>query len=128
MRASTIGEDYAVTLTSPWSSSSHFGTIILGPGGGRMVETAIIGAGPYGLSLAAHLAAAGMEFRIFGSPLASWRAHMPKGMQLKSDGFASNISSPDPDSTLKSWCAQRGVAYDDNNLPVSLSTFVDYSA
>ena len=93
-----------------------------------MVETAIIGAGPYGLSLAAHLAAAGMEFRIFGSPLASWRAHMPKGMQLKSDGFASNISSPDPDSTLKSWCAQRGVAYDDNNLPVALSTFVDYSA
>ena len=68
-----------------------------------MVETAIIGAGPYGLSVAAHLAAAGRPFRIFGSPLASWRAHMPKGMQLKSDGFASNISSPDPHSTLKCW-------------------------
>ena len=68
-----------------------------------MVDTAIIGAGPYGLSLAAHLAAAGREFRIFGSPLLSWRAHMPKGMQLKSDGFASNISSPDHASTLKSW-------------------------
>lgn len=93
-----------------------------------MVETAIIGAGPYGLSLAAHLAAADREFRIFGSPLASWRAHMPKGMHLKSDGFASNISAPDPQSTLKQWCARRGIAYDDNNLPVALSTFLDYSA
>lgn len=93
-----------------------------------MVDTAIIGAGPYGLSVAAHLAAAGGDFRIFGSPLASWRGHMPKGMQLKSDGFASNISAPDPASTLKSWCATRGIAYDDNHLPVALSTFVDYSA
>jgi thioredoxin reductase len=93
-----------------------------------MVETAIIGAGPYGLSLAAHLAAAGKEFRIFGSPLNSWRAHMPKGMHLKSDGFASNLSAPDPASTLKSWCAERGLAYDDNHVPVALSTFLDYSA
>jgi cation diffusion facilitator CzcD-associated flavoprotein CzcO len=93
-----------------------------------MVETAIIGAGPYGLSLAAHLAAAGREFRIFGSPLASWRAHMPKDMHLKSDGFASNISSPDPRSTLKYWCSQRRIPYDDNHLPVALSTFLDYSA
>ena len=93
-----------------------------------MVDTVIIGAGPYGLSLAAHLAAAGREFRIFGSPLASWRAHMPRGMHLKSDGFASNLSSPDPQSTLKSWCARRGVPYDDNYEPVALSTFLDYSA
>lgn len=93
-----------------------------------MLDTAIIGAGPYGLSLAAHLAASGREFRIFGSPLASWRAHMPKGMHLKSDGFASNIAAPDPQSTLKSWCAGHDVAYDDNHLPVALSTFLDYSA
>ena len=48
-----------------------------------MIETAIIGAGPYGLSLAAHLAAAGVDFRIFGAPLTSWRAHMPKGMHAE---------------------------------------------
>jgi thioredoxin reductase len=91
-------------------------------------QTAIIGAGPYGLSLAAHLAAAGMPFRIFGSPLATWRAHVPKGMLLKSDGFASNLSSPEPQSTLKAWCAARGVAYHDTHRPVPLSTFLDYSA
>src|SRR6516162_8445235 len=60
----------------------------------RFVEVAIIGAGPYGLSLAAHLSHAGVSFRIFGKPLSTWRHHMPKGMHLNSDGFASNISSP----------------------------------
>lgn len=91
-------------------------------------QTAIIGAGPYGLSLAAHLNAAGADFRIFGRPLTTWREHMPKGMLLKSDGFASNLSAPDPSSTLKAWCAMRGVDYDDTLIPVPLSTFVDYSA
>lgn len=93
-----------------------------------MIETAIIGAGPYGLSLAAHLGAAGADFRIFGKPLTSWRECMPKGMFLKSDGFASNLSSPDPASTLKAWCAERGVEYDDEFIPVPLSVFVEYSA
>jgi thioredoxin reductase len=93
-----------------------------------VTKTAIIGAGPYGLSLAAHLADAGHDFRIFGKPMTTWQNHMPKGMQLKSDGFASNLSSPDPDSTLKAWCAERGVEYDDLYIPVKLETFQAYSA
>ncbi|HMH65754.1 MAG TPA: NAD(P)-binding domain-containing protein [Rhizomicrobium sp.] len=93
-----------------------------------MIETVIIGAGPYGLSLAAHLSAMGAPFRIFGKPLETWRAHVPKGMLLKSDGFASNLSSPDPDSTLKVWCEARGKAYDDTAIPVPLADFLDYSA
>jgi thioredoxin reductase len=91
----------------------------------KFCQTAIIGAGPYGLSLAAHLA--GTDFRIFGKPLTTWRDHMPKGMLLKSDGFASNLSSPDPQSTLKAWSAARGLDYDDCFLPVALSTFTAYS-
>lgn len=93
----------------------------------KFCQTAIIGAGPYGLSLAAHLADAGADFRIFGKPLTTWRDHMPKGMLLKSDGFASNLSSPDPQSTLKAWSAERGLAYDDCFLPVALSNFVAYA-
>src|ERR1700742_3833268 len=49
-------------------------------------DVAIIGAGPYGLSLAAHLAAAGVNFRIFGRPMGLWREHMPQNMMLKSNG------------------------------------------
>ena len=93
----------------------------------KFCQTAIIGAGPYGLSLAAHLADAGADFRIFGKPLTTWRDHMPQGMLLKSDGFASNLSSPDPQSTLKAWSAERGLDYDDCYLPVALSTFAAYS-
>jgi thioredoxin reductase len=93
-----------------------------------VIDTAIVGAGPYGLSLAAHLGAAGASFRIFGKPLTSWRQNMPKGMMLKSDGFASNLSAPDAQSTLKAWCAERGVEYDDEYIPVPLSVFVEYAA
>jgi cation diffusion facilitator CzcD-associated flavoprotein CzcO len=57
-----------------------------------MIETAIIGAGPYGLSIAAHFRSRGISFRVFGRPMDSWLRHMPKGMHLKSDGFASNLS------------------------------------
>jgi len=51
-------------------------------------DVVIIGAGPYGLSIAAHLKALGVDFRIFGSPMRTWLGHMPKGMRLKSEGFA----------------------------------------
>jgi cation diffusion facilitator CzcD-associated flavoprotein CzcO len=91
-----------------------------------MIETAIIGAGPYGLSIAAHLRGRGIPFRIFGRLMDSWQAHMPKGMCLKSDGFASNIYDPDGDFTLQTFCAERGIEYSDAGIPVRLDTFSAY--
>lgn len=91
-----------------------------------MVDIAIIGAGPYGLSLAAHFRRQGIPFRIFGRPMDSWVSHMPKGMMLKSDGFASDIYDPDRDFTLKHFCAERGIAYADTGVPVRLDTFAAY--
>jgi len=29
--------------------------------------------------------------RVFGKPMETWRRHMPRGMLLKSDGFASSL-------------------------------------
>ncbi|MGB8363224.1 MAG: NAD(P)-binding domain-containing protein [Rhizomicrobium sp.] len=89
-------------------------------------DIAIIGAGPYGLSLAAHLGAAGIDARIFGRPLGTWREHMPKDMMLKSDGFASNLSGPDEASTFKVWCAANKVAYASQGLPIPLDNFLAY--
>lgn len=91
-----------------------------------MTDTVIIGAGPYGLSVAAHLRNSGIPFRIFGRPMDSWLNHMPKGMFLKSDGFASNISDPGGELTLKQFCQGNGIDYADSALPVSLDTFTAY--
>jgi Pyridine nucleotide-disulphide oxidoreductase len=91
-----------------------------------MTNIAIIGAGPYGLSVAAHFRRHGIPFRIFGRPMDSWVAHMPQGMMLKSDGFASNIYDPDSEFTLKQFCAERGIEYRDTGLPVHLKTFAEY--
>jgi thioredoxin reductase len=89
-------------------------------------DVAIVGAGPYGLSLAAHLREAGVSFRIFGRPMQTWREQMPKGMYLKSDGFASNLSDPRGNFTLGHYCGEHGIEYSDESIPVRLDTFVNY--
>src|SRR5215471_17019118 len=92
----------------------------------RASPVVIVGAGPYGLSIAAHLRAAGVEFRIFGSPMHTWLHRMPNGMLLKSDGFASNLSDPDSKFTLRHFCENTGTPYDHTKIPVSLDTFRAY--
>jgi cation diffusion facilitator CzcD-associated flavoprotein CzcO len=89
-------------------------------------DVAIVGAGPYGLSLAAHLAGAGVNLRIFGEPMQTWRDHMPEGMALKSEGFASNLYDPKGLCTLQAFCAERGLPYAHAGLPVPLQTFTEY--
>ena len=91
-----------------------------------MTEVIIVGAGPYGLSIAAHLRALGVGYRIFGRTMYNWRAKMPAGMLLKSDPFASNLSDPSAALTLKNYCAAQGIPYDDEAIRVSLETFLAY--
>src|SRR6202011_5259506 len=93
---------------------------------GTETEVVIVGAGPYGLSCASHLRAAGVRFRIFGHAMSTWRRQMPKGMLLKSDGFASNLSDPQSSFTLRRYCAQQAIPYHDKAFPVTLETFTAY--
>jgi thioredoxin reductase len=90
------------------------------------VDTAIIGAGPYGLALAAHLVKRGREIRIFGEPMGSWKNNMPAGMLLKSYPWASNIADPHSQFTVKEYCASHGVPYHDYFTAVPIETFIDY--
>jgi thioredoxin reductase len=89
-------------------------------------DVAIVGAGPYGLSLAAHLESLGVPYRIFGFPMEFWQTSMPEGMSLKSEGCASSLYEPSESRTLERYCIDRGLPYADLGVPVSLSTFVDY--
>jgi FAD-dependent urate hydroxylase len=93
---------------------------------GTAMPVVIVGAGPYGLSLGAHLRLLGVEFRLFGTPMGSWLRHMPANMFLKSVGFASNLSDPAGRHTLRRFCADHGSTYEDEVWPVPLSTFTDY--
>lgn len=90
------------------------------------VDVAVIGAGPYGLSLAAHLRAANVDYRHFGKPMRLWQAAMPRGMFLKSQGFASNLSDPEGTHTLEAFCQATSRPYASYGLPVPLDTFVSY--
>ena len=51
---------------------------------------------------------------------------MPRGMYLKSDGFASNLSAPEPGATLADYCLEHDLPYHPTDQPVPLETFVDY--
>jgi cation diffusion facilitator CzcD-associated flavoprotein CzcO len=90
------------------------------------VDVAIVGAGPYGLSIASHLRARGIGHRIFGAPMHMWRTQMPKGMFLKSDGFASNLYAPGAGFRLSDYCASQNIPYADMGLPTSRTVFADY--
>jgi cation diffusion facilitator CzcD-associated flavoprotein CzcO len=92
----------------------------------QAVHIAIVGAGPYGLSIAAHLNARDIPFRIFGSPMSVWATGMPRGMRLKSEGFASSLSDPKSQFTLRDYCRQERIPYSDMGDPVQLETFIAY--
>ena len=93
---------------------------------GSSTGVAVIGAGPYGLAVAAHLAGAGLRPRVFGRPMQTWREFMPNGMVLKSEGFAMNISDPAGAFPLEAFCAERGIPYAATGWPVPVEVFAEY--
>ncbi|MBZ4322560.1 FAD-dependent oxidoreductase [Streptomyces huiliensis] len=91
------------------------------------LPVAVIGAGPYGLSTAAHLKARGVPTRVFGSPMVSWREHMPVGMLLKSTPSASDIDAPQPGHTLLDYCVEAGERrYESDWDIIPVETFAAY--
>ena len=87
-------------------------------------DIGIIGAGPYGLSAAAHLrAVGGIDVRVFGEPMSFWDKNMPIGMLLRSNWTATQIADPHQALTLEEYRATSG-----NHLstPVPLDRFVQY--
>lgn len=85
--------------------------------------TVIIGAGPYGLSVAAHMKAKKIPTLIFGKPMEFW-LKMPPRMHLKSSWSALSMSDPAGKYSLTRYSKGIGIPPQD---PVSLQIFLDYS-
>ncbi|GAA0924680.1 NAD(P)-binding domain-containing protein [Nonomuraea longicatena] len=90
-----------------------------------MLDVAIVGAGPYGLSAAAHATASGLAVQVFGRPMEAWHRHMPMGMKLKSEPDASHLADPERTWTLRAYCDLLGLPYG-YAQPVPVERFVDY--
>src|SRR5207245_9565495 len=84
--------------------------------------TVVIGAGPYGLSVAAHLNAARLPTLVFGKPMEFWQG-MPHGMKLRSAWSASSLSAPGGAYNLDSYRTAIGAP---QQLPIPLPFFIDY--
>ena len=86
-------------------------------------DIAVIGAGPYGLSVAAHLRARSLNTLIFGQPMSFWATQMPAGMLLRSPWEASSLSDPSGKLTLKHYLEKDGKKC---VSPVPREDFVNY--
>ncbi len=93
----------------------------------QSTDTVIIGAGPYGLSLATYLSAAGVPHEILGQPMLAWRNFMPPGMLLRSEAFASSLYAPHRGFTFEAYCRHKGIRYQPVAMHVPLESFVDYA-
>ena len=87
-------------------------------------DLAIIGAGPYGLSAAAHLGQLkGLDILLFGEPMSFWERYMPAQMALRSPWAGSHIADPERRLSLDVYkkVSENNLAY-----PVPLTDFVKY--
>jgi hypothetical protein len=87
------------------------------------IDTAVVGAGPFGLSVAAHASRHG-SVRTFGEPMRTWRTMMPPDMLLRSDWEHTNLSAPARAGTLEAW-VRSGEA--ERLEPLPLQHFLRYA-
>lgn len=87
-------------------------------------DVAILGAGPYGLSAAAHLnTIKGLDAHAFGEPMSFWQSKMPVGMLLRSGWEASHVASPNESLTLDAF---KEATYSHFSSPVPIDSFIGY--
>lgn|SRR5579863_1610867 len=89
----------------------------------KQKTTVVVGAGPYGLSVTAHLKGHGVPTQIFGKTMELWQ-NMPPQLCLKSIWSASTISDPAGDYTLDRYVSEYKLPKQE---PVPLALFLSYA-
>jgi thioredoxin reductase len=89
------------------------------------VTLLVVGAGPYGVAVAAHALEMGIDTAVVGHPMGFWTDHMPAGMFLRSGTDwhldASGIA------TFEAFMEDRGLTRADVD-PVPIAVFLEYAA
>ena len=91
----------------------------------RRTDLLIIGAGPFGLALAADARHRGIDHLVVGKPMEFWKRNMPDGMYLRSD--CDWHLDPNGEHTIERYLATRGQTPADVE-PLSLRFYLEYTA
>src|SRR5919106_2151766 len=86
------------------------------------IDVAVVGAGPFGLSVTAHLA--DRTVRVFGEPMQTWRTRMPPDMRLRSDWEETSLSAPADRGSIDVWSRASGEPREE---PIPLQKFLRYA-
>jgi lysine/ornithine N-monooxygenase len=86
------------------------------------LDVAVIGAGPFGMSVAAHLPH--RKVRVFGEPMQTWRTRMPPDMLLRSDWEETSLSAPGDRGAIDLWARATGEGREE---PIPLQKFLRYA-
>ena len=90
----------------------------------RSTELLVIGAGPYGLAVAAHARRRGKDTVSVGTPMGFWRDHMPADMFLRSGpDWHLDVAAR---HTFTAFLAERNVAPSDVE-PIPIATYLEYT-
>ena len=57
----------------------------------------------------------------------TWKAHMPAGMQLRSEPYGSDLAAPQRGYDVATYCRDRGLDYVDRLGPLSGERFLEYA-
>ncbi len=86
-------------------------------------DAVVVGAGPYGLSITAHLKSQGLKVACFGKPIQFWREQMPVGMLLRSYWWATSLSDSEHVYGIDDYLRLKGIQPVD---PLPVEIFIDY--
>jgi len=86
------------------------------------LDVAVVGAGPFGLSIAAHLS--DRRVRVFGEPMFVWTNLMPRDMLMRSAWKETSLSAPAGQGTIDAWTEATGESREE---PIPLVKFLRYA-
>lgn len=86
-------------------------------------DVAVVGAGPYGLAVAAACTSAGRSAVVFGPPMETWRL-MPAEMELRAAWREMALTPAGASGSLEEWCDSTGAT---PHEPMTVTEFISYA-